>query len=58
MYGDYEIEANVANIVRLEESDTELGFGAGVQFLVQDRTFRFMYEDVDGQGIISLKALF
>ena len=58
VYGDYEIEANVANIVRLEESDTELGFGAGVQFLVQDRTFRFMYEDVDGQGIISLKALF
>tara|TARA_A200000113_G_C8636333_1_gene280968 strand:- start:13 stop:516 length:504 start_codon:yes stop_codon:yes gene_type:complete len=58
VFGNYELEANVANIVRLEESDTELGFGAGVQFEVEDRTFRFMYEDVDGQGIISLKALF
>ena len=58
VYGDYELKANIANVVQLEESDTELGFGAGVQFKAGDRTFRFMYEDVDSQGIISLKTLF
>mgnify|MGYP006250498685 CR=1 FL=1 len=56
VYGKYELDLDVASITT-SGSDTELGFGAGVQFKAGDRTFRFMYEDVDSQGLISLKVL-